>query len=63
MQLEEMKPAIVSGSVLSAAAIALSVNVISISGWLLLVGLALLPPLLLARMWSQPVPTASKSVV
>ena len=49
------------GWVLGSGAIAASFGVDSATGWMLLVGLGLLPPLLLFRMWPQPAQTMSKS--
>jgi hypothetical protein len=62
MQLQHMKTAVAGAWVLGAGAIALSVNVSSASGWMVLIGLGVLPPLLLMRMWQQPVPTMSESI-
>lgn len=62
MQLEHVKPAIVGGWVLGLAVVGLSVDVSSPSGWMVLAGLGLLPPLLLLRMWHQPAPAMSESI-
>ena len=62
MQTEHIKWAIVGGWVLGLAAIAFSVNLSSVIGWILLVGLGLVPPVMLLRMWQQPPQTISESI-
>ena len=62
MQLNHLKSAIVGAWVLGLSAVALSFEVTSASGWMFLVGLGLLPPLVLLRMWRQPVQTMSESI-
>jgi hypothetical protein len=62
MQREHMKSAIVGGWVLGLGALAFSINVSSASGWALLAGLGLLPPLVFLRMWQTPAPTMSESI-
>ena len=57
-----MKTAIVGGWVLGLGSTAVSLNVRSATGWILLVGLGLLPPLMLFRMWHQPAQTMSESI-
>ena len=61
MQREHVKTAIVGGWVLALGAAAASFGVGSATGWMLLVGLGLVPPLMLFRMWRQPAPTMSES--
>lgn len=62
MKLESIKALIVGGWVLGLGAIALSVNLTSVAGWSVLVGLGLLPPLIMLRMWKQPEQTTSESI-
>lgn len=62
MKLESIKALIVGGWVLGLGAIALSVNLTSVAGWSVLVGLGLLPPLIMLRMWKQPAQTISESI-
>ena len=62
MQTEHIKWAIVGGWVLGLAAIAFSVNLSSVTGWVLVVGLGLVPPVILLRMWQQPPQTISESI-
>ena len=62
MQLEHVKKAIVGGWVLALGAAAVSFGVGSPTGWMLLVGLGLVPPLMLFRMWHQPAQTISQSI-
>ena len=62
MQREHVKTAIVGGWVLGLGTIAVSFGAGSATGWMLLFGLGLLPPLLLFRMWPQPAPTMSGSI-
>jgi len=62
MQTEQLKTSIVAGWILVMVAIALSLNLGSATGWLLLVGIGLLPPLMLFRVWQQPAQTMSESI-
>jgi hypothetical protein len=62
MQLKHMKTAVVFVWVLMCGVMALSLNVSSVSSWLLLVGFGVLPPLLLSRMWHPPAQTMSESI-
>jgi hypothetical protein len=57
MQLEHVKTAVVGAWMLAWGVMALSVDVTSISSWILFVGSGVLPPLLLLRMWHQPAQT------
>ena len=57
-----LKTAIIGGWVLGLGAIGLSVDVNSVSGWMLLIGLGVLPPVTFLRMWQQPAPTMSESI-
>jgi hypothetical protein len=62
MELEHKKAAVVGGWVLGLGAIALSLNVSSLTGWLVIIALGVLPSLVLLRMWHQPVQTMSESI-
>ena len=62
MQREHVKTAVVGGWVLALGAAAASFGVGSATGWMLLVGLGLVPPLMLFRMWRQPAPTMSEAI-
>jgi hypothetical protein len=62
MQLEHMKTAIVGGWVLGLGAFAVSLNMGSATGWMLFVGLGLVPPLMLFGLWHQPAQTMSESI-
>ncbi len=39
-----------------------SVHVASVSGWIILASLALLPPLVMLRLWNDPPKTMSESI-
>ena len=62
MQQEHLKTAIAGAWMLGAGAIATSLGVSSPTGWILLVGLGLVPPLMLFGMWRQPAQTISESI-
>ena len=62
MKLEHVKTAIVGGWVLALGAAAPSFGVSSATSWMLLVGLGLVPPIMLFRMWRQPAQTMSESI-
>jgi hypothetical protein len=57
-----MKTAIIGAWLLGLGAIGVSVDVNSFSGRLLMVGLGVLPPMVLLRIWQQPAPTMSESI-
>ena len=61
MQTELMKKAIIGGWVLGLGIIAFSLNVTSVGAWTVLVGLGLLPPLIMLKMWNPPGPAKSMS--
>lgn len=48
--------------VLVMAAVGLTGGVTSVRGWVLLTSLALLPPILLLRLWNEPAQTMSESI-
>jgi hypothetical protein len=62
MQHEHMKIAVGGAWVLACSVMALSVGVNSASGWIVLVALGLLPPLMLYRLWRPPARTISESI-
>jgi len=62
MQPQHMKIAIVAAWLLGLGALAFWVNLSSITGWTLLLALALLPPLILMRLWRDPVQTMSQRI-
>ena len=62
MRFDYARPSIVAGWILILAAIAVSLNVGSATGWLLLVGVGLLPALILFGLRRQPTPTLSESI-
>ncbi len=62
MQIERVKASIVAGWVLVLAAIAMSLNVGTVTGWLLLVGTGLILLVMVFRMLPQPVQTMSESI-
>ena len=62
MQLDSIKALIVGAWVLGVGVIALSVNLTSATGWSILVGLGLLPPIIMLRMWKQPELTTSERI-
>ena len=62
MKIESIQALIVGGWLLGLGAIGLSVNLTSVAGWSLLVGLGLLPPVIMLRMWKQPEQTISESI-
>jgi hypothetical protein len=62
MQIEQIKVSIVAAWVLVLAAIAMSLSIESAAGWLLLVGMGLLTPMIIFRIWQPPVQTMSESI-
>ena len=62
MQLEHMKAGLALGWVLTCGVMAVSLNVSSASSWTLLMGLGVLPPLMLLRLWQAPAQTTSESI-
>jgi hypothetical protein len=62
MQLEHRKTGVALGWVLTCGVMAVSLNVSSASDWVLLIGLGVLPPLMLLRMWHPPAPTLSERI-
>jgi len=62
MQIEQKKASVVAGWILVLAGLAMSLNVGTTTGWLLLVGLGLVPPMMLFYLWQQPAQTTSESI-
>ena len=61
MQIDFMKKAIIGGWVLGLGVLAFSVNLTSLGGWTVLVGLGVLPPLVMLKMWNPPGPAMTMS--
>jgi len=61
METELTKKAIIGGWVLGLGALAFSVNLTSVGAWTVLVGLGVLPPLIMWKMWNPPGPAKSMS--
>jgi hypothetical protein len=62
MQVEHVKAAVVGAWVLAWGVMALSIELSSPSGWILLIGSGVLPPLMLLRLWRPPAQTTSESI-
>ena len=62
MQPQHIKIAIVAAWLFGLGALASWVNLSSITGWTLLLAMALLPPFILLRLWRQPAQTMSQSI-
>jgi hypothetical protein len=61
MQLHHAKSAIVGGWALGLGAIGLALDVNSLSAWTLFLGVGVLSPLVLLRMWRQPAQSTAES--
>ena len=61
MQTELVKKAVIGGWVLGLGVLAFAVNVSSVGAWTVLVGLGVLPPLVMLKMWNPPAPARSMS--
>ena len=61
MHTELMKKTIIGGWVLSLGVLAFSVALTSVGAWTVLVGLGVLPPLIMLKMWNPPGPAQSLS--
>jgi hypothetical protein len=48
--------------VLAMCAVGFAADVTSTSGWVILAGLALLPPIVMLRLWNDPPPSMSESI-
>ena len=64
MQIEQanLKATIAVAWVLTWGVLAVSLNLGSASNWILFIGSAALPPLMLLTMWNQPAQTMSESI-
>jgi hypothetical protein len=64
MQIEDknVKAVIAVAWVLTWSVVAVSLNVNSVSSWMLLVGAGTLPPLMLLKLWHEPAQTISESI-
>ena len=61
MQTEIAKKAIIGGWVLGLGVLAFSFNLTSVFAWTALVGLGVLPPLVMLKMWNPPGPATTMS--
>ena len=61
MQIDLMKKAIIGGWVLGLGVLAFTINLTSLGGWTVLVGLGVLPPLIMLKMWNPPGPAKTMS--
>ena len=62
MQRKHMKSAVIGAWVLACGVMALLLDVGSASGWALLIGSAVVPPLVLLQVWRPPAQTMSESI-
>jgi hypothetical protein len=62
MQLESIKAIVATVWVSAACAAAIAGNLQSLSGWTVLIGVAVLPPLVILSQWNHPAPTLSESI-
>jgi hypothetical protein len=62
MQLDYIRTAIIGAWVLLITGIGVLIDVKSAIGWMLLVGLALGPPIIFSWLWRQPAKTMSQSI-
>lgn len=62
MRFEYLKAAIVAAWIVGIGALAVFSNMTSIGGWILIAGLALLPPVVILRLWGPPAETISESI-
>ena len=62
MQLESIKAIVATVWVSAACAAAIAGNLQSLSGWTVLVGVAVLPPLVILWRWNHPAQTLSESI-
>jgi hypothetical protein len=61
MQTDLIKKAIIGGWVLGLGIVAFAVDLSSVGAWTVLVGLGVLPPLVMLRLWDPPGPAKSMS--
>lgn len=62
MKLEKVSLLAAAGWVLAWIGIVLLVHVGSTMGWILLVGVGIVPPCIILWMWRRPAPTMSESI-
>jgi len=62
MQLKYIKTVLAAGWAVGLTAIALFAHVTGIGSWISLMGLALLPPIVMVRMWNGPDQSLSQSI-
>jgi hypothetical protein len=62
MQDKQMKTAVIGAWVLACGVSGVLLNVSSAGAWILLVGSAVVPPLVLLQMWRPPAQTMSESI-
>jgi hypothetical protein len=62
MQDKQTKTAVIGAWVLACGVIGAWLNVSSATGWILLIGTAVVPPLMLLQMWRPPAQTMSESI-
>lgn len=62
MKLSTLKGAIVAAWLLAMFVVSVAADVTSGSGWAVLAGFALLPPLVMLRWWKDPPQTLSESI-
>jgi hypothetical protein len=62
MQGKQMKTAVIGAWVVACGVIGVLLNVSSAIGWALLIGSAVVPPLVLLQMWRPPAQTMSESI-
>jgi Cu/Ag efflux pump CusA len=62
MQDKHMKTAVIGTWVLACGVIGLLLSVSSATGWILLIGSTVVPPLVLLQMWRPPAQTMSESI-
>jgi hypothetical protein len=61
MQTELIKTAVIGGWALGLGLLAFSSNLSSVGGWTVLVGLGVLPPLIMLKLWDPPAPAKTMS--
>jgi hypothetical protein len=62
MQLKYRKIAFAAVWVVAMCAVGIAANVTSLFGWTVLVCLALLPPIVMLRLWNDPAQSMSESI-
>ena len=62
MQLESLKATLAALWISAVCAAAIAGNLQSLSGWTVLVGIAVLPPLVMMWRWNHPPQTMSESI-